>query len=346
MNCEHCEKEFSTKSSLSYHQKTAKYCLEKQGKSNEQYKCSHCEKCFTTLQRLNEHQKQSCKLKDKVNYDQEINRIKDEFGTYKKQEKIKLKEKETFYLQQLKEKETSYQQQLKDKENSYQQQLKDKDTYSYQKDIQIASIEKALNEKNEYIAKLEAKLEKLEAKLDSKLEKLESVVTTMAIEAKTLSATSASTTTTNNTTNNITVTNNNVLNLSKEHVNKVLKDHLDYDVVYAGQAGFAKFVVDKMLKGPDGKLTYKCVDPSRQMFEFIDESGETVRDMRAEKLIQSLLDGDALKIGLDAAAKGWNTDDRQLNNARTETFGPRVNEYSELNRHNTVFRNKVSSLTT
>ena len=83
MNCEHCEKEFSTKSSLSYHQKTAKYCLEKQGKSNEQYKCSHCEKCFTTLQRLNEHQKQSCKLKDKVNYDQEINRIKDEFGTYK-----------------------------------------------------------------------------------------------------------------------------------------------------------------------------------------------------------------------------------------------------------------------
>jgi len=178
------------------------------------------------------------------------------------------------------------------------------------------------------------------------LEKLESVVTTMAIESKTLTAASASTTTTNNTTTNITVTNNNVLNLSKEHVNKVLKDHLNYDVVYAGQAGFAKFVVDKMLKGPDGKLTYKCVDPSRQMFEFTDETGETVRDMRAEKLIQSLLDGDAIKIGLDAAAKGWNTDDRQLNNSRTETFGPRVNEYSELNRHNTVFRNKVSSLTT
>ena len=220
--------------------------------------------------------------------------------------------------------------------------MKEKEA-SYMKDIE--TLKEKLAEKNEYIAKLESKLEKIEAKLEAKLDKMESAVATMAFESK--AVTTAPTTTTNTTTNHITVTtNNNVLNLSKEHVNKVLKEHLDYDVVYAGQAGFAKFVVDKMLKGPDGKLTYKCVDPSRQMFEFTDESGETVRDMRAEKLIQSLLDGDAMKIGLDAATKGWNTDDRQLNNARTETFGPRVSEYTELNRHNTVFRNKVSSLTT
>jgi hypothetical protein len=304
MNCEHCDKEFSSKSSLNYHQKTAKYCLEKQGKKNENFKCYYCDKMFTTRQKLTDHQSQTCKTIKKNKEDEEIYKIKEELSACKHDEKIK------------------YEQKLSDKESYYQQQAEQKDAYYLEK----------LKEKNEYISKLEAKLEKLE-----------SAVTAIAMEAKA----SANPVTTNNTTNHITVTQtNNVLNLSKEHVNKVLTEHLNYDVVYAGQAGFAKFVVDKMLKGPDGKLTYKCVDPSRQMFEFIDESGETVRDMRAEKLIQSLLDGDAIKIGLDAAAKGWNTDDRQLNNDRTATFGPRVNEYTELNRHNTVFRNKVSSLTT
>ena len=212
-------------------------------------------------------------------------------------------------------------------------------------EIENTYMKQCLQEKNDYIAKLEQDYQlKIKekndyiTKLEAKLEKIETTVTTITKTPLT----------TNNTTNNITVThtNNNVLNLSKEHVKQVLTDHLDYNVVYAGQAGLAKFVVDKMLKGPDGKLTYKCVDPSRQMFEFVDETGETVRDMRAEKLIQSLLDGDAIKIGLNEAAKGWNTEDRQLNNDRTETFGPKVTEYAELNRNNTVFRTKVSSLTT
>jgi len=310
MDCDFCKKVFSSKSNLIAHQKSAKYCLELQGKENTNFTCDHCSKTFTLNKTLNEHihickEKQK---KEKEQIDKKLEKYKALEEKYKALDE-KLREKEVFFS---KETET----------------FKDK-----------------LVEKNEYIAKLEAKIEKLEAKLDSKLEKLESAVTTMAFESR--AVTTAPTTTTNTTTNHITVTtNNNVLNLSKEHVNKVLKDHLDYNVVYAGQAGFAKFVVDKMLKGPDGKLTYKCVDPSRQMFEFTDETGETVRDMRAEKLIQSLLDGDAIKIGLDAAAKGWNTEDRQLNNDRTATFGPRVNEYTELNRNNNVFRTKVSSLTT
>ena len=32
-NCEYCDKSFSTKSNLSYHQKTDKYCLDKQKKT-------------------------------------------------------------------------------------------------------------------------------------------------------------------------------------------------------------------------------------------------------------------------------------------------------------------------
>uniref|UniRef100_A0A6C0KFK2 C2H2-type domain-containing protein n=1 Tax=viral metagenome TaxID=1070528 RepID=A0A6C0KFK2_9ZZZZ len=210
------------------------------------------------------------------------------------------------------------------------------------------SEKEKLKEKNDYIAKLESKLEKLEAKLEAKLEKLETAVTTIALESKVTSKslTTVPTTTTTNNTTNITVTTNNVLNLSQEHVKKVLTEQLDYNVVYAGQAGLAKFVVDKMLKNQAGKLIYRCVDPSRQMFEFVDEHGETVRDMKAEKLIQSLLEGEVIKIGLDEAAKGWNTEDNRLNTERTNVFGPKVSEYAELNRNNTVFRSKVSSLTT
>jgi len=133
MNCEYCTKEFSTKSSLSYHQKTAKYCLEKQGKTNEDYKCSYCEKCFTTKQRIDEHKKQSCKLKSKFDSMKEIISLKEDLNICKKQEKMKLKDKDSLYQQQLKE-----------------------------KDIYISTAEKIIKEKNDYIAKLESKLEKFE----------------------------------------------------------------------------------------------------------------------------------------------------------------------------------------
>jgi hypothetical protein len=213
------------------------------------------------------------------------------------------------------------------------QSCKEKQKIEILKDVETENeyLKKNLQEKNEYIAKLE-----------TKIEKLESTVTTIALESKTPAKPAS---TTNNTTNLINVTNNNYLNLSQEHIKKVLSEKLNYNVVYAGQAGLAKFVFDYMLTDEDGNIIYRCVDPSRQMFEFFDEKGEKVRDVKAEKLIQSLLKGDVIRLGLEEAAKGWNTDDNSLNLERTTVFGPKVSEYAELNRNNTVFRSKVSSLT-
>jgi hypothetical protein len=204
-------------------------------------------------------------------------------------------------------------------------------------DERLKLSENIIQEKNEYIAKLEAKLEKFENAVVTNM-----AATTHALEAKAVKAASSSTT--NNTTTNITV--NNVLNLSQEHVKKVLTERLNYNVVYAGQAGLATFVFDNILKDSTGKLIYRCVDASRQMFEFVDENGETVRDMKAEKLTQSLLKGDVIRLGLEAAAVGWNTENEKLNTERVGVFGPKVNEYADFNRNNTVFRSKVSSLTT
>jgi hypothetical protein len=298
MNCNFCNKSFSSKSNLLSHQKTAKYCLDIQGKDGESYTCKDCNRSFTATKILVDHI-QICK-----------ERLKNE-----------KENKEQDYIKTIKRLETDLNKLKKDKqENEY--------------------LKKNLQEKNEYISKLEAKLEKFEDAVVTNM-----AATTHVLESKAAKA-SSSASTTNNTTLNTNITVNNVLNLSQEHVKKVLSERLDYNVVYGGQAGLAMFVFNNILKDAAGKLIYRCVDASRQMFEFVDENGETVRDMKAEKLTQSLLKGDVIKLGLEAAAVGWNTENEKLNTERVGVFGPKVNEYADLNRNNTVFRLKVSSLTT
>lgn len=58
-NCEYCNKSFSTKSNLSNHKKTAKYCLIKQKKNiTNEYKCV-CSKSFISNKVFNKH-KETC----------------------------------------------------------------------------------------------------------------------------------------------------------------------------------------------------------------------------------------------------------------------------------------------
>lgn len=77
--CKFCFKEFSTKSSLSHHQKTAKICLMEQGKINKSFKCDYCSKILSTQSRLNTHV-DICKLKIKKDNDQSYElKEKDEF---------------------------------------------------------------------------------------------------------------------------------------------------------------------------------------------------------------------------------------------------------------------------
>jgi hypothetical protein len=53
-NCEFCESTFSSKNSLSHHQKTAKYCLQKQSIENN-FICSGCQKVLSSKRRLETH---------------------------------------------------------------------------------------------------------------------------------------------------------------------------------------------------------------------------------------------------------------------------------------------------
>ncbi len=56
--CEFCNSEFSAKFNLTYHQKTAKYCLKLQGKERS-YKCKKCNKELCDKRHLDTHE-QKC----------------------------------------------------------------------------------------------------------------------------------------------------------------------------------------------------------------------------------------------------------------------------------------------
>lgn len=61
MNCEFCNTEFKTKTSLIHHQKTAKYCIVLQGtETNPNFTCLKCNKKLSTQNRLYTHE-QTCK---------------------------------------------------------------------------------------------------------------------------------------------------------------------------------------------------------------------------------------------------------------------------------------------
>lgn len=53
--CEFCNKEFKSNSSLNYHKKTTKYCLKIQNKFNTELECKFCFKNFTSKQSLDYH---------------------------------------------------------------------------------------------------------------------------------------------------------------------------------------------------------------------------------------------------------------------------------------------------
>jgi hypothetical protein len=298
MECEFCKKEFSTKTNLSTHQKTAKYCLELQGKENEKFKCEFCIKLFTSNKRLFDHHqicKDKIKKESKENeskYIEENKRLKNEIKKMEKQTKEKLEEKD----KQTKEK-------LEEKDKQTKEKLEEKDKQIWE--------------------------------LKSKLEKFENAVIAAASEPKT---------TTTKTTNNVVV-NNHTLNLSQEHVTKVLDEHFTKEVAAGGQKGLAKMVHEKMLTGPDGKPTYVCVDSSRQTFEFTNNDGDVERDVKAKKLTKALINSKIQQKAAEVGNQIWTKEDGHVDSTLYEYCSPKVMELACFEKDDSKFRSELSALT-
>lgn len=115
MNCEFCNKEFSSRGNLNLHQRTAKYCIIIQEKdaNNLKLECEHCQMTFTRKSNLKSHIL-NCKEKDLSLYKGEIKnlrkRIKElEISKIQNEEKIENYEKQ---IQKLEEKNNDLQNQV------------------------------------------------------------------------------------------------------------------------------------------------------------------------------------------------------------------------------------------
>ena len=78
------KKEFSSKSNLNAHQKSAKYCLDLQGKKEKLFECEYCTKNFTQKQALIVHCN-TCKEKDKKYLEHKFDKFDNENSRLKNQ---------------------------------------------------------------------------------------------------------------------------------------------------------------------------------------------------------------------------------------------------------------------
>ena len=267
MDCQYCERSFSTKGSLTNHQRTAKYCLKIQGKISIKkiinLKCSGCDKEFKQKGNLDRHYKRCSKSKkrnlDVIQKKDDIrmtcNYCYKEFSTKQSLSKHKLKiciflqleaqykehkKQIEEYKKQLENKDKEYKKQLEDKDKEYKKQLKDKD-----------------NKHKQHICRLEDKLENIALKNSSK-------------------------TTINNNNNQRTIMINNYLDNMKPITPEMLlsyTDNLTEEHVLEGEKGITKYFCDYPMKG-----NILCTDLSRKKIKYKDAEGNIQTDVNLSKL--------------------------------------------------------------
>jgi len=91
------------------------------------------------------------------------------------------------------------------------------------------------------------------------------------------------------TTNNIKGKNiiTNSLNLSQERLHSI-KDTYTINHYERGGIGQADWVIENILKDPNGNIIYKCTDKNRKNFIYQDDKGNIITDIHAKKLKEAI----------------------------------------------------------
>jgi len=95
-----------------------------------------------------------------------------------------------------------------------------------------------------------------------------------------------------------TITNNNnsnnkflimsPFNLTQSQINTIINDKFTKEYFLGGQKGVANFTSNNILKDKNGNLTYICTDASRNVFNFKTKEGEIEKDIKANKLTETI----------------------------------------------------------
>lgn len=253
MECTFCKNTFCNKQVLISHQKRAKYCIKIQMEldktiKNELKVCTHCQKSFSLYSYKRHLEK--CKSK-KISKNTNILELKSRIQC--------LITKNNEYLRKLKIS-ISEKKKLEQIKSQLNQKIQDFETNN-----------KLLNQK---IMFLEEKVKSLSDQVSSSNECIKEI----ALQPKTQ---------TNIQNNKLMINTPFDINDSKL-TEKIVDEKWTYNDFYDGQKGAARFVVKNLLKDVSGELLYICTDPARHIFKFIDENGDIVRDVKAQKLTELL----------------------------------------------------------
>lgn len=192
-------------------------------------------------------------------------------------------------------------------------------------------IEKTRKEYEEKIEKLRLEYEN---RIESRMDKHEASMNSIVLKSKQGNVVNNTTTTTNNTN-----TQQNFLNFDdKERLNKVIRTHVNQDIINKGQVGFAGVVYQNYLKDENGQLLYKIVDASRQNFEYTDENGEVKVDLGAQTLTEAVSKSDLTKhvSGIAKDMKGIFENKEKFE---------KVSQFTEFDKDNSKFRKEIVRLT-
>ena len=126
----------------------------------------------------------------------------------------------------------------------------------------------------------------------------------------------------------------------KERMLGIATEFFDRNYFNEGQKGVARFTAEKLLRDTDGKLQYRCTDPSRQTFKFLTNNGDIRTDVRAT-LLSKLLDETVVKA-FKAMVKSITP---SLTSDEFLIFSENFMQINGLSSDNSDFRSELAALT-
>lgn len=193
-----------------------------------------------------------------------------------------------------------------------------------EKDIEIAYLK-------EQLGKCEEKLEKCEEKLEKRIDD----ITDIARQTKTKT----------NHNNNIIINANTTLDLrDTKHINQILEQHLDGNVLVQGQRGLARMITERLLTDENGNRRYRCTDRSRDQFEYTDPNGHVERDANGNKLRDALVESNLKEVAMAHGEEMWKRKDGSIDYERFGVLNDKVLEVANLHSDDTKFRRELSTI--
>ena len=248
MKCEFCGNEFSNKTNLNSHQKTAKYCLDLRNVEVKLYSCEHCKKGFTKLFHLERH-KEICK-------------------TFETNALLNLKSIEHENIELKKE--------IENIRLAYEKKLSLKDRII--KKIRV-ECDKKLSDKDMIISEQKTVIKELQEEYKRHIEMQNKDLTDRIQSMAEKAITKPSTINQTNTTNQII---NNMMPITDAHLQEHVQN-LNPLHVQNGASGYAKYALEYPLKD-----MIVCTDFQRRSCKYKDENGNVVSDPEMTKITKRL----------------------------------------------------------